>query len=164
MFLFKVVREGVTPRASAPAPTRPEQRHHVYEYAFVSYCSADLEKVLLGLRGMVRLWEQEGIKYFFDRRNIKHGEPWRTSIGEHLDKCDLFVLFWSKAARESEEVGKEISYALARKGGSDERPPAFDPFTIEKPVPVPLPKGLESYHFGDELLNYMKGGEERKDV
>lgn len=157
MFLFKVVREGAT-LPEAAAPTRPEQRHHVYEYAFVSYCSDDLEKVLLGLRGMVRRWEQEGISYFFDRRNIKPGEEWRTAIGKHLDKCDLFVLFWSKAAQDSKEVGKEISYALARKGGSNDNPPAFDPFAIEKPIPMPLPSGLETYHFGDELLNYMQGG------
>lgn len=150
MFMFKVARDGAKPGPAAAPP----QRHVRYTHAFVSYCSKDLDKVLLALRGLREGWEQEGMTYFFDQREIRSGERWRKVIEANLDRCDLFVLFWSSAAQCSDEVGKEIDYALARKAGSDENPPAIEPFTIEKPIPMPLPGGLESLHFGDELLNY----------
>jgi hypothetical protein len=156
MFMFKVARDAGAARAPH-APAAPPQRHTRYTHAFVSYCSKDLDKVLLAVRGLREGWEQEGMTYFLDRRAIRPGESWRAAIKTNLDRCDLFVLFWSSAAQLSGEVKKEIDYALARKGGGDDNPPAIEPFTIEKPVPVPLPAGLETLHFGDELLNYMGG-------
>lgn len=150
IFMFKVAGDG----AAASAPTAPPQRHVRYRHAFVSYCAKDLDKVLLGLRGLRAGWEQEGITYFFDRRGIDAGAYWPDVIKAHLDRCDLFVLFWSSAAQCSGEVGKEIAYARARRLGSYENLPAIVPFTLEKPIPKPLPEGLESIHFGDELLNY----------
>lgn len=155
MFMFRVAPGGAAAGATFELP----QRHVRYTHAFVSYSSKDLDKVLLALRGLREGWEHEGVTYFFDRREIRSGEHWRKVIRANLDSCDLFVLFWSSAAKGSEEVGKEVAYALARKGGRDDSPPAFEPFTIEKPVPVPLPEGLESLHFGDELLNYMSEAE-----
>jgi hypothetical protein len=154
MFMFKVARDAA-PAGAPHATSAPPQKHTRYTHAFVSYSSKDLDKVLLALRGLREGWEHEGMTYFFDRREIRSGEHWRKVIEANLDRCDLFVLFWSSAAQGSGEVKKEIDYALARKAGGDDEPPAFEPFTIEKPVPMPLPEGLESLHFGDELLNYM---------
>lgn len=159
-FIFKVARVGAPKPESAP--TRPEQARRNYKFAFVSYCSKDLDKVLPPLRAMARRWEEQQVEYFFDRRNIPPGEEWEEVIKKNLDRCDLFVLFWSWEAKCSDEVGKEVSYAVARHASSGEKLPAFDPFSIDSPIPTPLPKGLESHHFGDELLNYMNRGDDSK--
>jgi hypothetical protein len=159
MFIFKVVGAGATEAATVSAPVPPPQTAIKYTHAFVSYCSKDRRRVLLGLQGLRRGWRRAGITDFIDLQDIQSGEHWREVIQKNLDKCDLFVLFWSSAAKCSEEVMKEINYALSRKGRSDENPPAFEPFTIELPLPTPLPAGLESLHFGDDLLYIIKAQE-----
>jgi hypothetical protein len=159
MFMFKVVEAGAPRPATASVPTPPPQKIIRCTHAFISYSSKDRRRVLMGLQGLRKGWEQAGITDFIDLQDIKSGEHWRKVIQLHLDKCDLFVLFWSSAAKNSEEVRKEVNYALARKGGSDENPPVFEPFTIELPLAEPLPGGLESLHFGDDLLHIIKAEE-----
>jgi hypothetical protein len=157
MFMFRVAAAGEP--ATPPATTLPEQKLVRFTHAFVSYCSADRLRVLTGLQGLQRGWKRAGITYFIDLQGIGPGEGWREEIKKNLDRCDLFVLFWSTAAKCSEEVRREVQYALARKGGDDGNPPAFEPFTIEMPLPLPLPDGLESLHFGDEMLHLIKAEE-----
>ena len=78
------------------------------------------------------------------------------AIPAHIDACDVFMLFWSTASKESKWVTKEVQYALARKGGDDSRPPEILPIMIEGP-PVPLPNPeLAHLHFNDKLLYYMR--------
>jgi hypothetical protein len=130
-----------------------------YTHAFVSYCSKDRDKVLPIYLGKRTEWRKAGITDFFDRKDIAAGAGWREEIQKNLDRCDLFVLFWSTSAMCSEEVGKEIAYALARKGSDEWNPPTFDPLSIELPVPRPLPAGLESLNFDDPLLYFIKAEE-----
>ncbi|MFL6335603.1 MAG: toll/interleukin-1 receptor domain-containing protein [Pyrinomonadaceae bacterium] len=158
MFMLDVAATSA-PAASANLPSPPPQTLKRYTHAFISYCSKDRDKVLPIYLGKRTEWRKAGITDFFDRKDIAAGAAWRAEIQKNLDKCDLFVLFWSTSAMCSEEVGKEIAYALARKGSDEWNPPAFDPLSIELPVPRPLPAGLESLNFDDPLLYFIKAEE-----
>jgi hypothetical protein len=162
MFMFKIAEAGAPAPPAASIPSPPPQEAVKYTHAFISYCSDDRRQVLLGLRGLRKGWKLAGITYFIDLQDIKSGEYWREVIKLNLDKCDLFVLFWSSAAKCSEEVMKEVNYALVRRSGNDKALPDFEPYTIELPIPEPLPEGLESLHFGDDLLYFIKAEETLK--
>lgn len=156
MFMLDV---AAVPAATSATLTPPPQAVKRYTHAFVSYCSKDRSKILPIYLGKRTEWRKAGITDFFDRKDIGAGAGWNEEIQKNLDRCDLFVLFWSTSAMCSQEVGKEIAYALARKGGDDWNPPTFDPLSIELPVPQPLPDGLKSLNFDDALLYFIKADE-----
>ncbi|HJQ33370.1 MAG TPA: TIR domain-containing protein [Pyrinomonadaceae bacterium] len=148
-FTISVVERGAA--RSAPAAAVTSQRQIWYKRAFISYSSKDRDKVTRGVQGLKRGLKWAGIDYFMDVQDIDSGEYWESVIKKNLDESDLFILFWSSAAKQSGEVKKEYEYALSRKGGNDDKPPFFEPITIELPLPEPPPE-LKSLHFNDELL------------
>jgi hypothetical protein len=94
------------------------------------------------------------IRYFQDVLDLAPGDRWQRELYRHIDSADIFLLFWSSAARTSEWVGKEVQYALERKGGDDNAEPEIVPVVIEgPPVPLPPPE-LSHLHFGDRTY-YM---------
>ena len=72
-------------------------------------------------------------------------------------KAIFFVVIWSKNARDSEWVKKESLYALKRytQYGS----PDFHPIPVEGPPIASVPRGLQAYHFNDELLGQIRAAE-----
>ena len=73
----------------------------------------------------------------------------------HIDRSDLFLLFWSTNAKESKWVLEEARYAIKRKGDNEFAPPEIFPVIIEgPPVPEP-PKELAHLHFNDYLIYFM---------
>jgi hypothetical protein len=101
---------------------------------------------------MLRLFK---IKYFQDVLDLEPGVRWEKKLYRHIDKCDLFLLFWSTSARLSNWVLEEIRYALKRKGGDHHAPPQIRPVIIEgPPVPEP-PEELSDLHFNDSLIYFM---------
>jgi hypothetical protein len=115
-----------------------------FRQAFVSYSSKDREIVERSV-GLLALAE---IDYFQDVRDLKPGEPWRSQLESAIDTCDLFLLFWSSNARESQEVGREIARAVSRLGPQGEPPPVIWPYVIEGPPEPPPPAELARLHFG----------------
>ena len=145
----------VTGRAEAPpphesGPVGDDARH--YRFAFVSYATPDRQKVIARVQ-MLRLL---GMRYFQDVLDIDAGERWERKLYLKIDEADLFLLFWSKAARDSEWVRREALYALSRKGGNDSAPPEIKPVIIEGPPPVPPWPELERVHFNDKLLYFLQ--------
>ncbi len=123
-----------------------------YKQAFVSYAMKDLNEVMK----RVQMLERLHVSFFQDVLDLEPGERWERKLYQHVDDCDVFMLFWSTASKESKWVTKEVQYALARKGGDDSRPPEIVPVLIEGP-PVPLPNPeLAHLHFNDKLLYYMR--------
>jgi aromatic ring-cleaving dioxygenase len=120
----------------------------VYTVAFISYASEDRDKVLPRVQMLTAL----GISFFQDVLNLDPGERWEKAIYVHIDKCDLFLLFWSSAAAQSVWVRKEAQYALARKGGNDYSPPEIRPVIIEGPPIIPPWPELAHMHFNDRIL------------
>jgi hypothetical protein len=121
---------------------------HHYRLAFVSYASSDRPKVL----SRVQMLTAVGIKYFQDVMNLDPGDRWEHKLYSHIDECDLFLLFWSREAKQSEWVMKEVQYALQRKGGDELNPPEIRPVIIEGPPIVEPPTELSHLHFNDRLL------------
>lgn len=138
--------------AAAGAAINPAEFREVqaarYRRAFASYSSQDRAEVLR----RVQAFKISGMSVFQDILDLDPGERWEKALYHEIDRCDVFLLFWSKAAAASEWVSKEIDYALARQGGDAENPPAIQPVPIEGPPIVPPPPRLAGLHFNDALL------------
>ena len=108
----------------------------VYRYAFISYAAEDKEEVS---RRVQRL-SSMGIGYFQEILYRESGDKTEEKVVRQINKADVFFLFWSEAARQSEWVKKDISYALQRQPGNEEDPPDIIPVMIgEPPFPEPPP-------------------------
>ncbi|MGE3955502.1 MAG: TIR domain-containing protein [Vicinamibacterales bacterium] len=146
-FTLKVVPHG---SASASPEVREVQAAR-YRRAFVSYSSKDRAEVLK----RVQAFKIAGMSVFQDVLDLDPGERWERALYREIDTCDVFLLFWSSSAAGSTWVLKEIDYALQRKGGDEDRPPAIQPVPIEgPPIPTP-PAGLGGLHFNDALLAHI---------
>ena len=95
------------------------------------------------------------INYFQDLLDLEPGIRWERELYKRIDTADVFYLFWSTSAKNSEWVRKEIQYALELKQGDDKLPPDIIPVIIEgPPVPEP-PEELRHLHFNDRLVYFM---------
>jgi hypothetical protein len=144
-FKILIARNTTTPKQIGEA-----QRYHT---VFVSYDSIDRGEVLKRVQ-MLKLFN---IKIFQDILSLDPGSRWEKRLYTEIEHCDLFLLFWSRAARDSEWVRKELRYALACKKGKEEAPPDIIPVMIEGPPPIPPPPELSHLHFNDYLLYLMHG-------
>jgi hypothetical protein len=120
----------------------------VYRKAFVSYSSKDRKEVLKRVQALA----VTGIEVFQDILDLEPGDRWEQELYRNIDECDLFLLFWSRAAKESKWVLKEALYALERQGKDGLNPPEIIPVIIEGPPPVSPPDELQHLHFNDRLL------------
>ncbi len=122
-----------------------------YRKAFISYASPDRPEVLK----RVQMLREVGIDFFQDVMKLEPGERWEKQLYREIDKCDLFLLFWSVAARDSKWVLKELQYALDRKRKDDLAPPEIKPVVIEGPPPPAPPTELAHLHFNDYFLYFI---------
>jgi hypothetical protein len=97
------------------------------------------------------------IDFFQDLLTLDPGERWQRALYKMIDRSDVVFLFWSRAARDSEWVRKEIQYALDRKAGNEVAAPEIVPIIIEGPPPVPAPPELAALHFNDPFLYFIAG-------
>ena len=146
-FVVSVSSEGV-----AKAVTEKKSEWRRYRHAFVSYASADRTEVLKRVQMLARV----SISFFQDLLNLEPGERWQRELYKQIDRSDVFFLFWSTAARNSEWVAREIDYALRRKGGDELAEPEIVPIIIEGPPPVPPPPALRHLHFDDPLMYFIQ--------
>jgi len=124
---------------------------HRYKKAFISYATEDRSEVLKRVQMLSRLH----IGFFQDVLSLEPGERWQNVLYRHIDESDLFLLFWSTAAKRSDWVMKEVRYAIRRKGQDEFAPPEILPIPIEGPPPVEPPPELAHLHFDDRLLYFM---------
>lgn len=127
------------------------EQSRLYKKAFISYAAKDRDKVL----ARVQMLKSVGIDYFQDIVDFEPGARWENEIYRQIKECDLFLLFWSSSAKESEWVMKEVKYALNRKGNDDFSLPEIRPVIIEGPPIVPPPENLSHLHFNDKLVYLM---------
>ena len=140
-------------REPARLPSEPQgEKAHRYRMAFVSYSSKDRDEVLR----RVQLLSVVGIKYFQDVLSLEPGDRWEKRIELGIDECDLFLLFWSNDAKQSELVRQEVRHALARKGGNDLLPPEIRPVVLEGPPIIEPWEELAHIHFNDRLLHSIR--------
>jgi TIR domain len=58
--------------------------------------------------------QASGLETFIDVLTLRSGDKWDRKIFAAIDDCDLFVVIWSRNARDSQWVKKESHYALKR--------------------------------------------------
>jgi CHASE2 domain-containing sensor protein len=119
-----------------------------YRRAFLSYATADRAEVLKRAQAL----RAARIEFFQDLLSIEPGERWEQRLNEEIDRCDLFLLFWSTNATRSEWVLREVERAVARQNVSVTEEPDITPIILEgPPVPQPIPDSLKHLHFNDHL-------------
>lgn len=119
-----------------------------YKYAFISYASKDREDMLKVLQGFA----VNGIRYFADVLTIEPGARWARRIEAGIDECDLFLLIWSKQAKASEWVKREVLHAQARQANDPDGPPEIRPIFVELPIELPWPD-VGDLQFNSPLLH-----------
>lgn len=145
-FKFKVAGGDA---AAAPREPEPAGSMVRYRQAFISYASQDRPEVLK----RVQMLNLAKIKFFQDLLTLEPGDVWEKNLYEYIDRSDVFFLFWSTAASESEWVRREVEYAIKAK--ADEAGPEIVPVIIEGPPPARPPAELSFLHFNDKLLYFI---------
>jgi hypothetical protein len=140
--------------AAAQTAARPAgERAGPYTYAFVSYAAEDRKEVLK----RVQMLDATRTAFFQDVLSLDPGARWTKELYKRIDKCDLFLLFWSSAAKRSEWVIKEAEYALARQTRDPSGGPDIVPVILEGPPPVLPPDSLRHLHFNDRIQYFIAG-------
>lgn len=138
----------ITRIVESPRKLNPEIIAHKYNKVFISYAHKDEAKVKSFHEGL----KLAGIEHFFDRAYLKTGDVFPQVIQDYIDSADLFVLFWSENAAQSDYVQKERSQALERafpqvKPQQDAKLSIY-PMSIEPRAELPSDM-KENYHFGE---------------
>ena len=121
--------------------------------AFLSYASEDRVPVL----GFAQVLNLAGIEIFQDVLSLEPGDRWEQQLYHEIDRSDLFVLFWSKAASRSKWVLAEAEYALRFSSQNNSQSPVIRPFLLEGP-PIPkIPASLKAIHFNDKFRYMILG-------
>ena len=137
--------------ASQSSAVRPvESEHHTIRSAFASYASADRDEVLARVQGIQKALPD--LDVFLDVASLRSGQVWAERLSAEILRRDIFYLFWSKAASQSEWVRREWQLALANRG-----PHFIDPVPLIDPREAPPPPELAGHlHFNDWVLAYMR--------
>lgn len=136
--------------AVGEVPTGESARR--YRKAFISYASDDRAEVVK----RVQMLAQLKINYFQDIFDLEPGARWKQQLYRYIDDSDLFLLFWSSSAKNSEWVMNEVNYALKRQEQNAKglALPEIIPVIIEGPPPVKPPPELAHLHFNDYLIYF----------
>src|SRR5688572_33218132 len=115
-------------RCSRPASALGGDVSNLAPYVFISYASADRERVLT----IVAALRSTGISCWLDQHGIEGGANWGQRITEAIEGCAVFVLMSSTSSLASRNVRQEV--AVAWKFGKPYLPLLLDP----TPVPTEL--------------------------
>lgn len=116
-----------------------------FKRVFFSYSSTDRPRVLEHATDYTKF----GISFFQDILHLDPGQRWEKRLWKEIDRCDLFVLFWSSNAKASEWVIKEAEHAWRRQARNGGLRPTLRPELLEHPPPVPDQDWLREFHFND---------------
>jgi hypothetical protein len=114
---------------------------------FASYARRDRAKVM----GRISAIEAIGGDVFVDCLDICEGERWEDQIRRQIQERDGFLLFWSRAARDSQWVGREWRHRLRHRGLDSITPNALEP-----PQSCPPPRALARLQFGSRFLEVTR--------
>jgi hypothetical protein len=148
VFQVEVVRDT---RGARDRPVGDAAQH--YRNCFFSYSSLDQAEMIKRAQGA----EAVGAQTFIDVLNLRPGDEWNPKIFQAIDESDVFVVIWSKNARNSKWVIKESRHALKRY--EQHKSPDFNPIPIEGPPIAPVPRCLRGRHFNDKKLYMLRVAE-----
>lgn len=124
------------PTFEASEPTR------VYQQIFVSYSRKDS----IVAESYRRAQMMAGNTVFMDTHSIRAGEDWEAALKRFIDDADVFQLFWSEHAAQSEHVRFEWDYALKHRCPDTRCVKFIRPAYWQKPLPN-VPEELSHLHF-----------------
>jgi hypothetical protein len=150
-FKFKITGDASSEAEASSRVPVPAGNMIRYQQAFISYASKDRQEVLK----RVQMLNLTKIQFFQDLLTLEPGDSWEKLLYDYIDKSDVFFLFWSTAASESQWVRKEVEYAIKRKTGQEEIGPEIIPVIIEGPPPAKPPADLSFLHFNDKLIYFI---------
>ena len=142
---LQVTRLGAT--IHAPSSPTASTATSAARTAFASYSSKDRERVLDRVAA-VRI--SAGLDIFMDCLSLNPGEAWKPRLDGEITQRDLFLLFWSADAAESEWVTWEWRTALRRKGKQALQIHPLQPG-------IKPPEELRDLHFGDVYMLVREG-------
>lgn len=128
--------------ASATQPVPVSAARPIYQSIFCSYSHKDTQIV----ERIEKAYKVLGFTSLRDVLTLKSGQNWDAELLRLIDQADIFQLFWSTAASQSNAVRKEWLYALQRRAL---RPDFVRPVFWEQPMPPPPPE-LSPIHFAFE--------------
>src|SRR5712692_1516990 len=112
-------------------------------FSFLS-SSADRQRVLDRVAAVTM---SAGLDVFFDCLSLHPSEEWKLRLAAEIKKRDLFLLFWSIEAKDSQWVSWEWHKALDEKGIS-----AMQIQPLQTGREAPPPEELKELHFGDPYM------------
>jgi TIR domain-containing protein len=128
------VGDSIT-EAAPPAMTTAK----IYQAIFCSYSHQDSNIVTRAERAYKAL----GLDFLRDVMSLKSGQEWSDELLNLISRADVFQLFWSQAAAQSQHVRFEWEHALKL---AAERQHFIRPVYWETPQP-PIPLELNHIHF-----------------
>jgi hypothetical protein len=139
------IRVGIwVQRAGQPALR--STRHHgatyvgAYRNTFPSYSRKD-ERVVRACETVV---ESSGDRFLRDVRLLRSGEEWAPRLLELIGQADVFQLFWSQHAAQSQQVEREWRHALTLLPSRTN----FVRPVYWTPTPYPIPPELKDINLG----------------
>jgi len=123
--------------ASAGEPASGMAR--LYQAIFCSYSHQDMKIV----ERVERAYKALGLDYLRDVVSLKSGTHWSEELLGLIDQADIFQLFWSEAAAQSDYVRQEWQYALRL---SRDNARFIRPVYWQQPMPPPPPE-MTHIHF-----------------
>lgn len=134
--------------AAAPGAARTREIEATApKSAFASYSSKDQKEVLARIRS-VQI--STGMDVFVDRMSLMPGQHWHQQLEKEIARRDVFWLFWSRHAMESEYVAWEWQTALHKKTLAGILPHPLEPANLAPPPPE-----LSALHFGGAYEAYL---------
>ena len=122
-----------------------ETTAHAPSSAFASYSSKDTEVVTRSLSTLAH-WAPT-LDIFQDCLDLTPNEAFKPQLEVQIGKRDVFLLFWSRHARDSKWVLWEFETARAKRGMD-----AILPMPLEDPTLAPPPPGFEDKHLRDRFM------------
>jgi hypothetical protein len=113
-----------------------------FRKAYISCAWSDRIEVLRRVQILTPL----RIEFLQEALNLEPGARWEKQLYRYIDDCDLFLLFWSSAAKRSEWVLREVRYALERAARDPFGRPEIRPLILES-TPVEPPPDLAHLFF-----------------
>jgi TIR domain len=144
LVLFKI---KAMPGAPDLLPSLVPQESRAWKKFFISYASEDRVEVLKAVQVMNAL----KVDYFQDLLTLSPGDRWEPRLFAEIENCDVFLLFWSRHARQSEWVIREAEHALICSRAASGRPAEIVPVLLEGPPPPLPPDSLRDIHFNDPI-------------
>ncbi|MFN8561706.1 MAG: toll/interleukin-1 receptor domain-containing protein [Anaerolineae bacterium] len=129
-------------KAAAPSAAPASDSRPIYQSIFCSYSHKDTQIV----ERVERVYKALGMTFLRDVVTLRSGQDWDAELLRLIEQADIFQLFWSSAASQSQAVRKEWLHALSLK----RQDRAFiRPVFWEQPMPPPAPE-LAAIHFAYE--------------